>query len=101
MPPLDILSLVLGLAVGAIATVLVAWLLLRGRDARAREDGRRQRDGELAELVAERRGLEQRLLEAASRSDDAIARERALQAQLSQAVAERARLDERMRQLEE
>jgi len=97
---LDLVSFAGGFASGLLLAVAVAWLVARVRHGHAREHERRQ-DAALAEAQVERRALEQRLIEAASRSDDAIARERALQAQLSQAVAERARLDERMRQLEE
>ena len=101
MPVVDPVSLLLGFAAGTFAVAVLAWLLQRGRDERKLAEGSRQREPEVSELVAERRGLEQRLLEAALRHDDAIARERALAAQLSQAVAERARLDERLRQLDE
>lgn len=99
MPSIEVVSSGLGLLAGLVLGGLAAFAALRGRGARQREEGRRDREPELAALAAERRALEQRLIEAASRSDDAIARERALQAQLSQVVAERARLDERMRQL--
>ncbi|HVF35741.1 MAG TPA: DNA recombination protein RmuC [Candidatus Saccharimonadia bacterium] len=101
MPPFDFATLAAGLLAGVLLTALFAWALQRGRDARKLAEGRRQRDAELAEATTERRSLEQRLLEAASRNEDSTARERVLQAQLSQAVAERARVDERMRQLEE
>lgn len=101
VPPFDLATLAAGLLAGVLLAALFSWVLQRGRDARKLAEGRQQRDSEVAELASERRSLEQRLLESASRSDDAGARERALQAQLSQAVAERARVDERMRQLEE
>ena len=101
MPSIELVFPLVAFAASAMLAGLATWLLLRPREARALAAGRHEREAELAVLAAERRGLQQRLEEAGSRADDAAQRERALQAQLSQAVAERARIDERMRQLED
>ena len=97
---LDLASTLLGLVLGAILAAIPLAYGLRRRAGAAFEAGRASREPELASLVAERRALEARLVEATERIDQHVDREQTVRAQLSQAVAERAALAERTKHLE-
>lgn len=90
--PTSLPLLILAAVLGALLATVLGYYAARGRLAAALQAGRAEREPELAAVTAEKRAVEQRLADFAERADELVVRERSLQAQLSQAVAERASL---------